>query len=69
MYSYWYRDCRGKDVQGFERNKYIQEESLDNCMLFVFKEDFICFEWKHNPTSTRMVKLDYGKVIYGEWRS
>ena len=67
MFSYWHKDCRGKETPGFDGNKFIQEESIENCMLFVFKEGFKCFEWAHNPTRTRMVTMHQGEIIYSKW--
>lgn len=57
MYSYWYKDCRGKDITGLEAQRYIQTSDIQECMKYSTKEEFKCFEWEHKPTRTRMINI------------
>jgi len=70
MFCYWYRDCHGKDVVGFDSNKFKQTESVDIPFLVMLAlKEGRCFEFKHKPTSIRMVYLEGGKITYSAWNS
>lgn len=58
MFSYIY-----KDLPKFEQTS--SEEQLKT--IAGQKKEFKAFEWKHKPTSIRMVEIIDNKIVYSEW--
>lgn len=57
MFCYIYKDM----------DKYTQCDDLTTISKVSDKEQFRCFEWKHKPTSTRMVHFNSTEVTFSAW--